>query len=116
MTITRAAISACALAALASTMSVTARMQAPAAFDESLLRAFTYRNLGPYRMGARTSDIASRTTECRGTAVMRRSERRRSARSRTRVSRTRPRQLVQGASARTVTRPALRPATTGPLQ
>ncbi len=33
-------------------------MQAPAAFDESLVRAFTYRNLGPYRMGARTSDIA----------------------------------------------------------
>jgi photosystem II stability/assembly factor-like uncharacterized protein len=58
MTITRAAIGACALAALASTMSVTARMQAPAAFDESLVRAFTYRNLGPYRMGARTSDIA----------------------------------------------------------
>ena len=58
MTITRAAISACALAALASTMSVTARMQAPAAFDESLVQAFTYRNLGPYRMGARTSDIA----------------------------------------------------------
>ena len=58
MTITRAAISACALAALASTMSVTARMQAPAAFDEALLEPFSYRNLGPFRMGARTSDIA----------------------------------------------------------
>jgi photosystem II stability/assembly factor-like uncharacterized protein len=27
-------------------------------FNEQLLRAFTYRNLGPFRMGARTSDIA----------------------------------------------------------
>jgi photosystem II stability/assembly factor-like uncharacterized protein len=28
------------------------------AFNEQLLRPFTYRNLGPFRMGARTSDIA----------------------------------------------------------
>ena len=27
-------------------------------FNEDLLKAFTYRNLGPFRMGARTSDIA----------------------------------------------------------
>src|SRR6185436_15656823 len=29
-----------------------------AAVDERLLEAFTYRNVGPFRMGARTSDIA----------------------------------------------------------
>jgi hypothetical protein len=26
--------------------------------DEHLLSAFTYRNVGPFRMGARTSDVA----------------------------------------------------------
>ena len=30
----------------------------PAALDEKLLKAFTFRNVGPFRMGARTSDIA----------------------------------------------------------
>jgi photosystem II stability/assembly factor-like uncharacterized protein len=34
-----------------------ARAQNPA-FDATLLETFTYRNLGPFRMGARTSDIA----------------------------------------------------------
>jgi hypothetical protein len=32
--------------------------QSTGAFNEQLLRPFTYRNLGPFRMGARTSDIA----------------------------------------------------------
>src|SRR5207244_7748466 len=27
-------------------------------FNETLLKAFTYRNVGPFRIGARTSDIA----------------------------------------------------------
>jgi photosystem II stability/assembly factor-like uncharacterized protein len=34
------------------------RAQNQGRFDEQLLRAFTFRNLGPFRMGARTSDIA----------------------------------------------------------
>jgi photosystem II stability/assembly factor-like uncharacterized protein len=34
------------------------RAQSIATFDERLVSAFTYRNLGPFRMGARTSDIA----------------------------------------------------------
>src|SRR5262245_47799703 len=37
---------------------VTPRAQSADAFNEQLLRPFTYRNLGPFRMGARTSDIA----------------------------------------------------------
>jgi hypothetical protein len=37
---------------------VTPLAQAPDPFNEQLLRPFTYRNLGPFRMGARTSDIA----------------------------------------------------------
>jgi len=32
--------------------------QTAGVFDEQLVSTFTYRNLGPYRMGARTSDIA----------------------------------------------------------
>jgi hypothetical protein len=38
--------------------SLTPRAQTPPAFNEQLLQPFTYRNLGPFRMGARTSDIA----------------------------------------------------------
>ena len=37
---------------------VVPRAQSADAFNEQLLRPFTYRNLGPFRMGARTSDIA----------------------------------------------------------
>src|SRR5262245_27506942 len=37
---------------------VTPRAQSADAFNEQLLRPFTYRNVGPFRMGARTSDIA----------------------------------------------------------
>src|SRR5262245_14004623 len=62
MTFKTAAINACALAAFASAVSLTAQTAPPSAFDESLLRAFTYRNLGPFRMGARTSDIAVPTS------------------------------------------------------
>ena len=36
--------------------------QAPHPFNETLLRPFNYRNLGPFRMGARTSDIAVPTS------------------------------------------------------
>ncbi len=42
--------------------SISPRAQAPADFNEQLLRPFTYRNLGPFRMGARTSDIAVPTS------------------------------------------------------
>ena len=42
--------------------SIAPRAQAPADFSEQLLRPFTYRNLGPFRMGARTSDIAVPTS------------------------------------------------------
>src|SRR6185295_11052843 len=45
-----------ALAATALTLGATA--QEPGPFDEALLKAFTFRNVGPFRMGARTSDIA----------------------------------------------------------
>ncbi|HEX4568341.1 MAG TPA: hypothetical protein VH138_17025, partial [Vicinamibacterales bacterium] len=39
------------------TMSIGAQSPTPS-FDETLLRAFTFRNVGPFRMAARTSDIA----------------------------------------------------------
>ena len=58
MTFKTAAISACALAALTTAAGVTLHSQQQPAFDRALLRTFTYRNLGPFRMGARTSDIA----------------------------------------------------------
>ena len=32
--------------------------QSRSLFDEELVRAFTYRNIGPFRVGARTSDLA----------------------------------------------------------
>ena len=49
----------CGAAAVAGlTLGLAAQSGAPATFDERLLKAFTYRNLGPFRMGARTSDIA----------------------------------------------------------
>lgn len=34
------------------------RVQALQLFNEDLLKSFNYRNLGPYRLGARISDIA----------------------------------------------------------
>src|SRR5207249_5024967 len=34
------------------------RAQAPAAFNEDLLKAFSYRNIGPFRMQVRVADIA----------------------------------------------------------
>ena len=58
MTRRSAAIGACALAALTAAAGVTVHSQQQPAFDEALLKPFTYRNLGPFRMGARTSDIA----------------------------------------------------------
>ena len=58
MTFKPIAVGICALAAFASAVSLTAQAPAPSAFDEAWLRTFTYRNLGPFRMGARTSDIA----------------------------------------------------------
>jgi photosystem II stability/assembly factor-like uncharacterized protein len=41
-------------------LAFTTRAQSPDGdlFNERLLEAFTYRNIGPFRMGARTSDIA----------------------------------------------------------
>ena len=35
-----------------------AEAQSRSLFDEELVRAFTYRNIGPFRVGARTSDVA----------------------------------------------------------
>jgi photosystem II stability/assembly factor-like uncharacterized protein len=58
MTLRSAAIGAGALAALTTAAGVTVHSQQQPAFDEALLKPFTYRNLGPFRMGARTSDIA----------------------------------------------------------
>ncbi len=58
MTFKTAVVSAWALAALASAVSLTAETPQASSFDEALLKTFTFRNLGPYRMGARTSDIA----------------------------------------------------------
>src|SRR5438067_5601576 len=50
----------CAAAAAAAgiTLGLAAQIDRPRAFDEGLLKAFTFRNVGPFRMGARTSDIA----------------------------------------------------------
>src|SRR5687768_3820782 len=48
-------ITAVMLAGLLTAAAVAA--QAPA-FNEQLVSSLTYRNLGPFRMGARTSDIA----------------------------------------------------------
>ena len=69
MTLKTTAIGACALAALASTASLVARTQQQSAFDEALLRTFAYRNTGPFRMGARTSDIAVPTRRRRITST-----------------------------------------------
>jgi photosystem II stability/assembly factor-like uncharacterized protein len=52
----RTILFAVSLAALAAAAIPAA--QTSDAFNETLLRPFTYRNLGPFRMGARTSDIA----------------------------------------------------------
>ena len=54
----RAAAATLALAASAIAWAVPFTAQAPNPFNEELLRPFAYRNLGPFRMGARTSDIA----------------------------------------------------------
>jgi hypothetical protein len=45
-------------AAIGISAGITAQTPTAAAFDEELLHAFTFRNVGPFRMGARTSAIA----------------------------------------------------------
>jgi photosystem II stability/assembly factor-like uncharacterized protein len=47
-----------ALGAAGLTLALHAQTPAPDLFNERLLQPFTYRNLGPFRMGARVSDIA----------------------------------------------------------
>ena len=47
-----------AVLAAAAALTVATAAQSPPTFDETLLRAFTFRNVGPFRMGARTSAIA----------------------------------------------------------
>jgi photosystem II stability/assembly factor-like uncharacterized protein len=47
-----------ALTSIGVASALAPRAQGSNAFNEQLVRAFTYRNLGPFRMGARTSDIA----------------------------------------------------------
>src|SRR5687768_18497795 len=46
------------LMAITALTTADARAQSSELFNPKLLEAFTYRNLGPFRMGARTSDIA----------------------------------------------------------
>ena len=61
MTPTRAAMTVLTLAISISTgglAGLAARSQPQRPFNDQLVGAFTYRNLGPFRMGARTSDIA----------------------------------------------------------
>ena len=58
MSLKTAAIVTLSCGALTLGGTLAARTQTKSPFDEALLRAFTYRNLGPFRMGARTSDIA----------------------------------------------------------
>jgi photosystem II stability/assembly factor-like uncharacterized protein len=55
MTIRHAFLPVTVVAALAAVVAPLA--QSPDPFNEQLLRPLTYRNLGPFRMGARTSDI-----------------------------------------------------------
>ena len=57
MSRTPRAVAVLALAS-ASVFTMLARGQAPSRFNERLVSAFAYRNVGPFRMGARTSDIA----------------------------------------------------------
>src|SRR6266550_2216076 len=47
-----------AIAALSTAVSAQTPAPSRPPVDEHLLKAFTYRNVGPFRMGARTSDIA----------------------------------------------------------
>jgi hypothetical protein len=47
-----------ALAALLAAVSAVSPAQSRPRVDERLLSAFTYRNLGPFRMGARVSEVA----------------------------------------------------------
>ena len=54
----KARIALASLAILALVLAVRPIAQTGTPFNEQLLRVFTYRNLGPFRMGARTSDIA----------------------------------------------------------
>ena len=56
MVVRRLLVATIGLAVLATAIRPLA--QAPDPFNEQLLRPFRYRNLGPFRMGARTSDIA----------------------------------------------------------
>ncbi|MGH9410548.1 MAG: WD40/YVTN/BNR-like repeat-containing protein, partial [Vicinamibacterales bacterium] len=44
--------------AAAAAATLTVRAQAPTAFNEDLLKTVTYRNIGPFWIGARASDIA----------------------------------------------------------
>ena len=55
----RTQIAVCVLVLVAGlTFAKQPAAQSPHAFNERLIAPFTYRNLGPFRMGARTSDIA----------------------------------------------------------
>jgi photosystem II stability/assembly factor-like uncharacterized protein len=58
MTRSRSVVFFLALAAVGAVSAMAPRAQGAGSFNEQLVRAFTYRNLGPFRMGARTSDIA----------------------------------------------------------
>src|SRR5262245_47272930 len=60
MTIKPSAIAAIAAMAIGVGLvaAVVPKAQTADPFNEQLLRPFSYRNLGPFRMGARTSDIA----------------------------------------------------------
>jgi photosystem II stability/assembly factor-like uncharacterized protein len=55
---TRTAVAIAAVTAALIGTAVSPVAQTPAPFNEQLVRAFTFRNSGPFRMGARTSDIA----------------------------------------------------------
>lgn len=57
MSITRAVV-AVAMAAAGMALLAAPGAQTPDPFNEHLVGAFTYRNLGPFRVGARISDIA----------------------------------------------------------
>lgn len=54
----KGAIAATAVVVAALTLAVRAQVQSGELFSERLLQAFTYRNIGPFRMQARIADIA----------------------------------------------------------
>ena len=58
----RSSVTAAAACALGVAFAIAPIAQSTSPFNETLLRPFTYRNLGPFRMGARTSDIAVPTS------------------------------------------------------